>query len=91
VDEYVLHDLKDRRGRAENEVPQLLMRGLPANTPCQIAPSAREGILLAFRRMEAGDRLVVIADEVDEALDVVRALANVREEEHCAPLAPAMS
>ncbi len=91
VDEYVLHDLKDRRGRAENEVPQLLMRGLPADTPCQIAPSAREGILLAFRRMEAGDRLVVIADEVDEALDVVRALANVREEEHCAPLAPAMS
>jgi cyanophycin synthetase len=87
VDEYVLHDLRNLRGRTELEVPMLMKSCLPPDKPYQFARSQREGILEAFRRMEPGDRLVVIVDEVDETMEVLQSLANAREEEHCTPLA----
>ena len=37
VDEYVLHDLIDRRERGPNAVPELINRHLPAGTPAQFA------------------------------------------------------
>jgi cyanophycin synthetase len=83
VDEYVLHDLKDLRGRAELEVPQLMKSCLPPGTPYRFAADQREGILQAFRSSREGDRLVIIADLVDEALEVIQALAEVDEVSTC--------
>jgi cyanophycin synthetase len=77
VDEYVLHDLKNLRGREEFEVPRLMQSCLRPGTPSHFATDQREGILLAFQKMQPGDRLVIIADIVDEALEVIQALAEV--------------
>jgi cyanophycin synthetase len=77
VDEYVLHDLKNRRGRAELEVPQLMRSCLGPDTPHHFTADQHEGIIRGFQLTRPGDRLVIIADEVDAALRVLEALADV--------------
>jgi cyanophycin synthetase len=77
VDEYVLHDLNDLRKREALEVPRLLRSCLRPDTPHHIVANQREGIIRGFQLTRAGDRLVVIADEVDEALRILEALADV--------------
>ncbi|HYE20709.1 MAG TPA: cyanophycin synthetase [Tepidisphaeraceae bacterium] len=91
VDQYVLHDLGDRRERAVNEVPELLKARLPANVPVEIVADQRAGISHAWRALRPGDRLVVIADVVDEALDALRALQGPADEDAAceSPVAPA--
>jgi len=83
VDEYVLYDLKDRRGRAELEVPQMMKSCLAPGTPYHFAADQREAILGAFQRTRPGDRMVVIADIVDEALEVLEVLAEADEDASC--------
>lgn len=84
ADEYILFDLADRRGRAPGEVPQLLCGHLPAGRPCVFAADQREGLLLGWQRTRAGERLVVIVDEVDGAVEDLKALvASVREDAEC--------
>jgi hypothetical protein len=56
-------------------VPELLRAALPGDTPAVCAPSQEAGIREAWSRVRAGDRLIVIADEVDEALALVQELA----------------
>jgi cyanophycin synthetase len=75
ADEYVLYDQTDRRGRAPGAVPKLLQAALPSDKPAVCAPSQEAGIREAWARVRAGDRLIVIADEVDEALALVQELA----------------
>ena len=75
VDEFVFHDLKDRRNRAENEVPMLMRSCLEPGTPHEFAQDAHTGILRGFARTRPGDRLVIIADIVDEALATIRQLS----------------
>ena len=81
----MLHDLKDLRERAVLEVPRLMSGCLTDDTPYAFAMDQREGILRGFQRTQPGDRLVIIADIVDEALRVLEALADVEvgEEEAC--------
>jgi cyanophycin synthetase len=83
VDEYVLYDLKDRRGRAELEVPRMMKSCVAPGTPYHFAADQREAILRAFQRTRAGDRLVIIADIVDDALEVLQALSEVDEDSAC--------
>jgi cyanophycin synthetase len=83
VDEYVLYDLKDRRGRAELEVPQMMRSCLAPGTPYHFAADQREAILRAFQHTRPGDRMVVIADIVDEALEVLEVLAEADEDASC--------
>jgi cyanophycin synthetase len=75
ADEYVLYDQTDRRGRAPGAVPELLQAALPNDKPAVCAHSQEAGIREAWARVRAGDRLIVIADEVDEALALVQELA----------------
>ncbi|HEX8700851.1 MAG TPA: cyanophycin synthetase [Myxococcaceae bacterium] len=79
TDEYVLHDLKDRRGRAELEVPQLMKSCLPPDRPHQFTRDQREGVQRAFEQSRPGDRIIVIADLVDEALEAIQTLAEADE------------
>ncbi|MFP2907986.1 glutamate ligase domain-containing protein [Pyxidicoccus sp. 3LFB2] len=83
ADEYVVHDLKNLRGRTRNEVPQLMMSCITDGRPCQVVADPKEGISRAFHRTQPGDRIIVIADEVDEALELVNALACEHDEELC--------
>jgi cyanophycin synthetase len=76
VDAYVVYDSVDLRGRAPDEIPQLICQHLPADLPCQIAKGQPEGILRAWQMVRPGDRLVVIADEVNEALEILQSLPS---------------
>jgi cyanophycin synthetase len=75
ADEYVLYDQTDRRGRAPDEVPHLLQAALPPDKPSVCTASQATGIREAWARVRPGDRLIVIADEVDEAFSLIQELA----------------
>jgi cyanophycin synthetase len=85
VDTYVLYDDADPRGRDQNEIPKLIRSHLPAKSPCKFAADKRQAILKAWRKVQPGDRLVVIYDEnVDEVVEILHALAeSVTEDAAC--------
>jgi cyanophycin synthetase len=78
----VLHDFVDRRGRAPGEVPRLLATLVPPNVPVEMADDQLAAVQRAWSRMRPGQRLVVIADEVDEAIAMIRSLSP-RDEAAC--------
>jgi cyanophycin synthetase len=85
----LLHDLEDRRGRNVDEVPNLLRPVVPQGVPTEILKDQRAAIQRAWQLVQPGDRLVVIADIVDEALATLKSLTSTTgEDEHCVhPLA----
>jgi cyanophycin synthetase len=74
ADEYVLHDLEDRRGRAENEVPKLLRAQLPKSVRTTLAANQREALRTAWQRVRPSDRLLVTADIVDDTIEALQEL-----------------
>jgi cyanophycin synthetase len=90
ADAYVLYDSEDRRGRADNEIPTLMRQHLPENVPCEFAQGQLAGILQAWQQVQPGDRLIVICDEVTEALEILHTLAeSVSQDTICTdPLTP---
>jgi cyanophycin synthetase len=76
VDEYVLFELDDRRGRGAYETTQLLRRSISDDVPCAIAQNQRDGVERAWQRVHPGERLMLIVDEVDEGLEQVTNLAS---------------
>lgn len=77
ADAYVFPEQKDIRGRRPMEVPQLLQSRLPADRPYQYAHDQREGIHLAWQQVNPGDRLLIVVDETDEAIDIVNQLHDL--------------
>jgi cyanophycin synthetase len=80
VDAYVLHDLLNKRERENNEVPRLLSRQLPETVQYEFVADQIEGIERALQQSRPGDRVIIIADEVDTAIEVLRRLADSDEE-----------
>ena len=76
ADHYVLHDIEDLRGRRALEVPQLLKSALNLDGRCEIVASSDEAIRRGWQRVKPGDRLLIIADEVDSALQTLQSLAR---------------
>jgi cyanophycin synthetase len=76
VDEYVFPEQHDLRGREPMEVPHLLQSRLPAGIDYEYAADQREGIHQAWKRVQPGERLIIIADTADEAVEVVGTLAD---------------
>jgi cyanophycin synthetase len=76
ADEYVLHDIDDLRGRRKLEVPELLMKRLVEHARCNLAASSDDAIRLGWQSCRPGDRLLIIADEVDCALKTLQSLAQ---------------
>jgi cyanophycin synthetase len=72
--EYVLYDLADLRGRAPRELPTMLSAHLPDDRPCAFASNQQEGIARGWQRVLPGDRLVVIVDEVEAAIEQIHGL-----------------
>ncbi|MBK8020008.1 MAG: hypothetical protein IPK19_00960 [Chloroflexi bacterium] len=73
VDSYILHDLQDPRERAQGEVPRLISQAVPPHIPYRFAGDQREAISAALVALKPGDRLIVIADIVDEAIAALEA------------------
>jgi cyanophycin synthetase len=82
VDSYVLFNSVELRGRAVGEVPQLIRQHIPCDVPCVTALDQHEAILTSFRLARPGDRIIHIADTVDEALAELQALAVSHTEDH---------
>jgi cyanophycin synthetase len=85
VDSYVLYQDADPRGRDQDEIPKLIRSHLPAKVPCKFAADRRQAILKAWRKVQPGDRLIVIYDEnVDEVVEILHTLAkSVTEDAAC--------
>jgi cyanophycin synthetase len=79
ADAYVLYDTLERRGRAEGEIPQLLSSWLPPDVPCVLAGGQQEGLALAWQQVRAGERLVLIADIVENAVHHLQELTSALE------------
>ena len=85
ADEYVFYDQRDRRGRAVMEVPKLLQAQVPEGVRTTLTESQEAGIRTAWALAKPGDRLLIIADEVDEGIELVETLASgAAEETACA-------
>ncbi|RPJ00744.1 MAG: cyanophycin synthetase, partial [Chloroflexi bacterium] len=88
VDAYVLYDSLDLRGRRQDEIPLMMRAALPENIPAQLTRSPRDGILKGWQSAQPGDRLIIILDEVDEALEIIQGIASGTMDAECAtPLA----
>ncbi len=89
VDAYILHDSYDRREREPNEIPKLMCSSLPPEIPCEIAATQEDALRRAWQRVQAGDRLIITADLVDETIDMLHRLTrSATEDAICdAPLA----
>jgi cyanophycin synthetase len=81
VDEYVLYDSADRRGRAPLEVPRIMQERVPPTVPSTLAASRDEGIREAWRRVRPGDRLILIADEVQGTLECLHGVCGIGSED----------
>jgi hypothetical protein len=81
----VLYDLHDRRGRARGEVPRLLQSCLRDKARWVLAGDQAAALRKGWQHCQPGERLILVIDEVDEALELVRAL--VGENDCVAPIA----
>lgn len=66
---WVLHDLAHLRNRAAGEVPQLMREVLPPERECRIVSDARQALSEALAMASPGERVVLIADVVDDLLE----------------------
>ncbi len=88
IDAYIFHDLHDRRERAPGEVPRLLSQSLPSHIPYEYVDDQRQGVYQAWRSLRPGDRLIVIADVVDNAIELLRHHTEHEQEEGACVAAP---
>jgi cyanophycin synthetase len=81
ADAYVAFDLKDLRGRAPRTVPYLICEHVPVERPCIFASNQRQAILRGWQQLGVGDRLVVIVDEVEDAIEQIHSLRKAIEQD----------
>jgi cyanophycin synthetase len=74
VDEYLLHDLEDRRGQPVNAIPEQMAARLPGGKAYTIVASQHDAVFAAWKLCKPGDRLIIIADIVDETLKSIQML-----------------
>jgi cyanophycin synthetase len=84
VDQYVIHDLKnDMRGRMPGEIPVMLQQRIPDGKPSEFADDQQDGIQQAWKLLQPGDRMIVIADEVEEAYKFLHGATSVDPDASC--------
>lgn len=83
-DEFILYDLKHLREREKGETPALMKRQIPKGKPAKVVADQEQGIRAAWKKLRPGDRLVIVADIVDETIELLRDLAeSVSEDANC--------
>jgi cyanophycin synthetase len=83
VNRYVLHDLKDRREREKDAVPHLMAGRIPTDIPYDIVDDQREAVFKAWNYVKPGDRIVIVADIVDETYESLQSLAEAKGDSSC--------
>lgn len=81
VDEYLLTQDKDLRGRANGEIPEMLKPHIPPNKLVHIYSDYMDAVNHAWKNVISGDRLILIADGVDNLIDYVESLSRRAHEE----------
>jgi cyanophycin synthetase len=81
--DWVFYDGKYRRGRQVMEMPNLLKSKLPPHARATTVTGFQEGLDWVWSRIRPDERLVIIAETVDEALNAVRALERHGDEAAC--------
>ena len=76
VDEYVLYEDADLRGRPRGEVIELLERRIPPDVPRTRAVDDSDAARRAWSRVRPGDRLVFIVDQAETSIDLFDRLAH---------------
>ncbi len=71
---YVLYEPKYRRGRRPMEIPNVMAENLPLGTRFDSASDFAQGLRMAWEQIGPGERLVIIPESVDEALEALRQL-----------------
>jgi cyanophycin synthetase len=89
ANEYVFYDLADLRGRVPRELPTMLSTHVPDDRLCAFASNQYEAITRGWQRVMPGERLVVIVDEVESAIEQIQRLrAAMTQDAACiAPIA----
>jgi cyanophycin synthetase len=75
ADAVVVYETEERRGRAPGEIPRLLRGFLPKGLVVAEAANQQEAMGVAWELLQPGDRLVLIADIVEPALEQLHTLA----------------
>jgi cyanophycin synthetase len=83
VNRYVLHDLQDRRERAKDEVPRLMAGCIPPDIPYDIVDDQRQAVFQAWKYVKPSERIVIVADIVDETYQVLQSLAEAKGDSAC--------
>jgi cyanophycin synthetase len=81
VDEYILYEPIDRRGREIGETSDHMRKYLPANKPSITALDQFDAVRKGLQQLGAGDRFIVIVEEVDALLDYINSRASTVEED----------
>jgi cyanophycin synthetase len=81
ADEYILYEAIDRRGRAEGEISERMRQYLPPNKPSIMAVDQFDAVRKGLQQLRPGDRLIVIAEEVDALLDYINSRACTIEDD----------
>jgi cyanophycin synthetase len=81
VDEYILYEAIDRRGRAEGEISERMRQYLPQNKPSIMAIDQFDAVRKGLQQLRPGDRLIVIVEEVDALLDYLNSRASTTEDD----------
>jgi cyanophycin synthetase len=81
VDRWVLYESEDLRGRAPGEMPKLAAGALPPGTDVQCVPDQRSAVEQAWRQVGPGERLILIADEVEPAFEMLREVIGLSDED----------
>jgi cyanophycin synthetase len=83
VDEYLVMDHGNRRGRKKREIFDLIRRHLPETVPCTYGGSQEESLTMALQQAHSGERLIVIADEIDSVFDTLRQIEMSKRNVKC--------
>jgi cyanophycin synthetase len=78
--EYIIYDTAELRGRAVGTIPPLLGSQLPDYVPRLYAANQEEALALAWQRVRPGDRLILIADIVEDAIQLIERLSAALQE-----------
>ncbi len=75
VDGYIVRDDSDRRGRAKREIFRLARKSLTRGVPAMYVGSERDAIQKALNVVQPGERLIIIVDKIENALNVLDSLS----------------
>ena len=83
-DEIIIRQDKSLRGRTADEIINLLLEGIneakTTDIPVTVIISEKEAILYAYKKAQPGSLITLLADKVEESLELIKKLKEEEEE-----------